>query len=140
MIAELGLRPPSGLCALTSLLAPTAARGDIVDDAHCAHRPQSAECLRWRAKGQLPVLIPPDSHARHQNTEAFHTADCGRTKNFQKGLGNCWWLRGDCGWALQMGLTAPGGMTVEALGSALQQRDGGCSSLTSCSLLPAGTS
>ena len=120
MVTELRWRHPPGRASIASLLAATAVRSDAVDDALCTLLPQSVECLSWGAKGLLLVPIPPDSHAWHQNTEAFHIANCGRATNFQKGLGNCWWLRGDCGWALQVGLTAQGGKVVGETGIALQ--------------------
>ena len=126
MVAELRCRHPPGRVSIASLLAATAIRGDTLNGALCTLQPQSVECLHRGAKGLLLVPIPPDSHAWHQNTEAFHIANCGRAANFQKGLGNCWWLRGDCGRALQVGLKAPGGMMVGAMGNALQQGNGGC--------------
>ena len=117
MVAEgLGLRPPSGLRAVVSQLESVTARGDLVGDARCPHGAQSAERLRRKDRGKLALLMPSDSHARHQDIEALHATDCGRTKNFQKGLGICWWRREDCGGAFGVSIPSPVGLPMSLLG------------------------
>ena len=120
MAVELRRRRTPGRVSTAYQLVATAARVGAMDDALRTLLSPTVECLRWGTKELLLMPIPPDSHAWHQNTEAFHIENCGRTTNFQKGLGSCWWLRGDCGWALQVGLTAQGGKVVGATGIALQ--------------------